>query len=397
MANGVVRQLITRLSFQVDQKKLDGFKRSVNGIKAGLNNFVSGFKTFVGAASGLALTLTGLVTSASVFAGLLGNTERSLKALSKQTGVERNQLERMRIAFNTVGVSTESFNRVIGNLGEGLNQAKLGYGPLLEFSNKIGLNLYKSNGQIKETDQLLSELIDYARKVDNPALQSLLNKLAFGDLSPEQFNSLISKSADEFKSIASSASDLQASVSSEDQQALQDFQKHFTELKELIYKWGSEVVLGILPTINAALQYFIEFGRQVRDLRVYFQELGAAIVKIFAPIVDAISSIQEYIAPTGSDRRGYLEKTKKFFGEVWYDYTHPFQTIDKISRNVAGVGFLKDPAPINVTVNTTVPPGTSAEQARNIQDTSEKVYEQVGASWERQARQMTNNNAILGY
>lgn len=398
MTAGIVRELVTRLSFVVNTKALNGFNRSISSIKKGMVSFQNGFRNFALTARNFALSVGGLFSSISLVANKLFDSERKLTTLSKVTGINRDQIDRLRIAMNGMGVSTQTFQSILSHLSSGLNQAKLGYGDLSKFSAATGISLRNTNGKFKRTDVLLGEFVDHAREIENPELQGLFLKMAFGNLSPEEATSLLSKSSKDLQAAATSAGSLQATVSDTDRAELDKFKKNFSDLQELIIKWGTEITLGVLPYLNSALEGFVNIGSSIKDLRTYFSELATSLSSLFEPIVETAKTFKNFIAPSGSQTDSYFQKAKNFAYEVGYDYLHLPETIDRASRSLFNVPLLNDSGTTNqINVNMTVPAGTSQEQANFIENAATQSFDKAGDNLGREQRQMRNQNTLMAY
>lgn len=403
MAFEIVRELVTRLSFVVNTKALNGFNRSIGSIKKGMASFQNGFRNFAITARNFAVSVGGLFGSIAVFANKLFDSERKLTTLSKVTGINRDQIDRLRIALNGIGVSTTTFQGILSHLATGLNQAKLGFGDLQKFSSATGISLKDTNGKFKDTDQLFGEFLDHARKIENPALQGLFLKAAFGNISPEEATSLLSKSSQDIQDAASAAGNLQATVSDKDREELNKFQKNFSDLQDLLLKFTTQVVLGVLPYVNRALEGFVKIGSAIKDLRDYFSELSEVIKQKFLPATDSIKNFANKNFPEGSAQRTFLDfsndaakRVKSFVVDTLLE--NPLNSIDRLSRQATGVSLIRDEATTNqININMTVPAGTSQEQANFIENAATQSFDRAGESLGREQRQMRNQNTLTAF
>jgi len=130
--------------------------------------------------------------AASVAAGafaLLGlktiNAADQIQDLSDATGISASRLLNLKQSIIESGGSAEKFEKITQKLTANLGDAAEGNEKLRKAFKDLGVDLGDANGNLRNTDQLLPEVLEALAKIEDPALRSakaveLLGKSALG-------------------------------------------------------------------------------------------------------------------------------------------------------------------------------------------------------------------------
>ena len=146
MADKIIENLITRLTFEYDEKAIDNFNKSLNtAVK----------------------TLTGVVTaSAAAAAGIFGftksiaETNDELGKLSQRLGVDVTDLQELGYVAELNGSSINTMNSSMENLSRIASEASIGMGAGVEAFGRLGISVTDAEGRVKSADDLFVELAD---------------------------------------------------------------------------------------------------------------------------------------------------------------------------------------------------------------------------------------------
>jgi hypothetical protein len=170
MANGgggiTVRELVTKLGWDVDENTIKRFDRAVGVAKVGL-------LALTGAAVAAGVALIGVAVSASK-AG-----EEAL-ATAELVGLSVEEFQKYRHAAGLAEVSSEEFTGSMRNLSRTVGDAIRGQGEVGKTFTKLGISLKDANGNTRDTGAILRDVADRFQKIDDPATRASLSMDLFG-------------------------------------------------------------------------------------------------------------------------------------------------------------------------------------------------------------------------
>ncbi|MCP3685807.1 MAG: hypothetical protein GY861_24425 [bacterium] len=146
MADKVIENLITQLSFDYDKKALDAFAKQSGTILKSLTAIVA---TSAAAAVGM-----------FAFAKSTATVHDELGKLNNITDVSLQSLQELGYAADIDGGSINSMNSSILNLSTTISQAARGIGSGVEVFGMLGMSATDAEGNVKSADIVLEELSD---------------------------------------------------------------------------------------------------------------------------------------------------------------------------------------------------------------------------------------------
>jgi len=157
----VIRELVTLLGFDIDEKEIKEYEKRVDRIKTNLRRMAI--------AAGIA---AGALTAVVVRTTRLGN---DIAKTSKRLGLGVEQLQKYRFAFSQANVSTQTFDMAVQRAGRRLAEAAKGTGEAVKAVAELGITLKDGNGNLRDLDALLMDAFDALSLVEN---QTDRNRLA---------------------------------------------------------------------------------------------------------------------------------------------------------------------------------------------------------------------------
>lgn len=162
----IVRELITRLGFDVDDAKLKSFERSVNLAK----------NTALGLSAAVAGMAAGLfaVTKSAAAAG------EEIAAGADLVGLTTEEFQKFRHAADLAEVSTEEFATGMRFLAKNIGSAVQGDKAMGKAFGSLGVRLKDANGKTRATGEVFRELSDRLAAIDDPAVRASVSMDIFG-------------------------------------------------------------------------------------------------------------------------------------------------------------------------------------------------------------------------
>lgn len=146
MADTVIENLITKLSFEFDEDKLekfDGFVKSA----------VKGLTALVGVATGTAVAIF-------AFTKKIAESNDELGKFAERTGIDIKALQELGYVAELNGGSIDSMNSSLENLSRIASESARGIGAGVEVFGMLGVSVTDAKGKIKDADNLLDSVSD---------------------------------------------------------------------------------------------------------------------------------------------------------------------------------------------------------------------------------------------
>jgi len=191
MADTVIENLITQLSFEIDEEKLEKFDEFIG-------NAVKGLTAMVAAASAAAAGIF-------LFTKKIAESNDELGKFAKRTGIDVQALQELGFAAELNGGSIDSMNSSLENLSRTASESARGMGANVETFGILGVSVIGANGQIKDADVLLNDVSDSIARLGSQAERlEFAQKLGIGGdllLTIQQGSEALNKQREEAKAL----------------------------------------------------------------------------------------------------------------------------------------------------------------------------------------------------
>ena len=245
----VIEELVSRLGFQIDDKKLDQFNKRSERLKTNLKQI--GVIVSAGA-----IGITTWVSRVGIA------TDANIK-FADSVGIAFDALQELQFATEREGGSLQSLQSSLLALSQRAGEAFRGMGEGVVIFGLLGVEIRDANGQIKTADVLLGDLADAFQGFDRVRQIEFANKLG---ISPDLLL-LLQKGGDNLRMLKEEARSL-GLVTEETARNSEIFQDSLTDLRFTVRSVFTNIAGELLPTI-------IDLAEQLKD---WFQ-LNKAIVK----------------------------------------------------------------------------------------------------------------------
>lgn len=244
----IVNETITKFSFIGSLKPQENFNRNLK-VSIGL---LAGFSSAVVAGAGLMYRWTNSVTEA---------IDPTIQ-LSRETGEAVETIQALGYAASVNGSSLDAVSSSLSEVNKRMGEfVRTGAGPAAEVAIQLGLNLRKSNGEVKKASDVMLELNDKMSRFSRAEQSDILDKLG---INPSMIQ-LLNKSDSAISSLMQKAIDLGV-VNKEQADQLAAYNDANTTLRFGLKSLQNQIAVGLTPALMDLVGGFTDWLASNKDL-----------------------------------------------------------------------------------------------------------------------------------
>lgn len=247
----IVRELLTKLVFDADQKKVASFEDSVKSLSKGLVALVGAATAATGAAFRLARSTAAYSASLTDAADVTGFSTRVIQGLGYAAEVSGSSVAVMNGALDT-------FNRRVGAAADGS-------GPAVQTLKDMNIQLRDAAGNLRSNEDLLSDVADRFAGISDPARRANYAQQLF-NAQARELGVVLSNGSDGLRQFIEDYEDLGGMLSDKDVEAGAAFDKQMTIMRMAVEGVKREIGTGLIPVFSEMIKQFLEFLRANREL-----------------------------------------------------------------------------------------------------------------------------------
>lgn len=285
----IVREFITRLAFDADDRKVGKFDRAVQGLVVGLTAAVA-------AAGALSTAAFGLANSTARYGDELAKTADRL-------GLNIDALEQLRFAAERSGVAQGTLEMALQRMTRRLSEAAQGSGEAQGAIEELGLDAQALASMTP--DEALNTLSDALAGVEN---QSERVRLAFKFFDSEgvALLNLLGDGSAEVQNLREEFERLGGGLTEEQARGAEDFRDSLTSLQAVMQNIRLQIGAKLMPVLRPMIEQFTEFlvqNRAIISARIgqafefivtaiqNLKRVGEGVVDLFRPFVDVFNEL----------------------------------------------------------------------------------------------------------
>lgn len=248
MADTIIENLITQLSFDFDQKTLDQFNAGVEKAAKSLTKIVA-----VAAAA---------ATGIFFFTKRIAESNDELGKFAQRIGVDIKEIQKLGFAAELNGGSIDSMNNSLEGLTASISAAARGIG--VDAFGILGLSVTKANGELKRADELIFEIADSVSKLKTQ--QERLELAGAVGISPDLLLT-IQQGSEALKKQAEEAEQLDFIIGGKEAaQAAAFLNDQLLKVRKIIKGVTNVIGRGLMKEIAPLLKAFVEWFKLNRKL-----------------------------------------------------------------------------------------------------------------------------------
>lgn len=216
-----------------------------------------------------------------------------LNTLSKQTGINTDQLQKYQYAAGMMDVSVETITGSMTKLTKTMSNAQKGNKGAVEAFEKLGVSVTNANGALRDNEDVFADAIDALGKIENETERDALAMEIFGK-SAQDLNPLIIEGSAAFEELGKQAEDAGVILSQDSVNKLNTVSDAIDTFKATAEGAGRQFSVSFAEPIAAGVNTLTGY---LTTLITAFTEGGfAAIPEAFGTILqDLLTKINEYL------------------------------------------------------------------------------------------------------
>jgi len=274
----VLRELVTVLGFDVDKAEAAAADKVFSGLAKGALAVV--------AAATAAATALGVVIAKTISAG-----DKAAKT-GKRLGISAEEVQEFAFAAERSAVPVEDMNNALKFLQRGAFEARKGNKELSASFARLGVKVTDSNGKIKPTTQLFSEVAEGFTGITDEADRTAIAMQVAGR-SGSNLLPLFLEGAKGVEALRQRARDLGFILDNDTAAASERITDNFTDLGLLFTGVGRRIATRFLPMIEKTTDELIAFFVANRDL--IDRGIGALVTSITS-LVGTLVSLARWLS-----------------------------------------------------------------------------------------------------
>lgn len=242
----IIRELITRLSFDVDRRGIENFNRAIVGFKT----------QFSLAATAVTGFITGVVKAVSSVSDSILDTDE----LARSTGIATKELIGLQKAAGQFRISPDQFSSGLRNLNQLIRESQQGFGTLQRLARDGAFEIRGADQSLLSTRQILENILEALGRVEDEASRRDLAKQIFGE---ERFSDIAKEGVANLNRLAEAFIPLGEKFEENRERAVR-FDRSLNRLTDS----AKELAFNVFPPLIDALgQTFDGFNEIIKSTR----------------------------------------------------------------------------------------------------------------------------------
>lgn len=283
----LVRELLTKLVFDADQKKVESFEESVKSLTGSLAVLVGAATAATGAAFRLA-------SSTAAYSA-------SLDDAKNVTGFSTRMIQGLGFAAEMTGSSVDVMNGALDTFNRRIGAARSGGGPAVQTLKDMNIQLTDAAGNLRTNEQLLADVADRFSRIKDPALLANYSQNLF-NAGARELGVVLAQGSDRLREFTNEYEALGGMLTDEQIQLGAAFDDQLNVMRLAINGIRNEIGTGLMPIFSRMVEQFLEFLQANRDLimvrvhRVF--EVLTSVVRVAARVLGTLWRMADNVAQT---------------------------------------------------------------------------------------------------
>jgi hypothetical protein len=259
--------------------------RSSKDISKSINNGLKGALGSVAAFTGG--LIGGLVSAQAAFQGFMNavNKADKLNEFSVRLGISTEQLSAWGYAAEQSGTDLESLTGALGKFSKTVAAAADSGSRQSELFAALGISIKDASGNLRDVEELLPEIADAFKALDNDTTETALAMELFGRSGAELIE-FLENGSDGLSELGAEARSVGAIISGETAQAADEFNDEIAKLRATVNGLFSQLAQELLPELTKLVKEFRESAKEGNAFGVSVKEVASAISGLVGWIKD---------------------------------------------------------------------------------------------------------------
>jgi hypothetical protein len=228
-----------------------------------------------------------LVSAQAAFQGFMNavNKADKLNEFSVRLGISTEQLSAWGYAAEQSGTDLESLTGALGKFSKTVAAAADTGSRQSELFAALGISIKDASGNLRDVEELLPEVANAFRSIENDTTQTALAMELFGRSGAELIE-FLENGSDGLSELGAEARSVGAIISGETAQAADEFNDEIAKLRATVNGLFSQLAQELLPELTKLVKEFRESAKEGNAFGVSVKEVASAISGLVGWIKD---------------------------------------------------------------------------------------------------------------
>jgi peroxiredoxin len=247
----ILRELVTRLGFELDDKNLKKFEQSIDDAKTKLAGFGKSITAAKFAITGLVAAATGLtVLSVSV-----AKAAKETEYLADQLGITTDDLQSLELVAQDTGLEVNELSKSFASFNKQLGTIDASSKVVTDELNRLNISTKDNNGNLKSSFVLYGEAAKKIAAIKDPIKQAAISQKLLGT-SNKEVAKLFDTTNEAFQKQREEITRLGYVIDSKGIQSSKEFIKSWNNLKIIIDGVKKELAVKFMPVFSRTIDMF---------------------------------------------------------------------------------------------------------------------------------------------
>lgn len=289
------------LGTQIEEAGEKTQKINLAGILTGINQ-------------GLELVGKGAQFVKNSYDALIGDTVAladDLMTQSSVTGLSTDALQEYAYMAELVDTDVSTITGSLTKLTRNMDTATKGTGAAYEAFQKLGVDIYNTDGTLRDANDVFDEAIGKLGEVENQTERDALAMDLFGK-SGQELNPIIDAGSDALEEYRKQAHETGYVLDNETLESLGSIDDSIQLLKNTMDTAKNQIATALAPVIGKITEAFVKWASSVDWVKV-----GQIITTVLEKIGGAIKTLIDIISTIVKAAKTAVDNIKGFFNQQW--------------------------------------------------------------------------------
>lgn len=237
--------------------------------------------------------VTGLITGLAKTTIEAAKAADEIMALSAQTGISTDNIQKMNYASELLDVSTETMTGSMARMIRTLGDAKKGTGESAEAFRMLRINIKDSHGQLKDSEQLFYDTIDALGKMKNETERDALAMKIFGR-SAQELNPLIKAGSKSLKELGDEAERMGYVMDGDALNSLGQLDDAMQRFKNQTDAFKNSIAMVMLPVLISLFEMLNKIDPKVLATVAIIGSIAAVAIMVVKGIKNVTDTFKTF-------------------------------------------------------------------------------------------------------
>lgn len=287
------------------EKQHKSFKDVMKDLGSAISGaFVASVKAATAAIAAVAAAIGTAITKAYGFATSAGEMADNVLTLSAQTGVSTQKLQEWEYAANFMDTPVETITKSMAKMVKNMGDAAGGSKTAQEKFSALGLSIYDTSGNLKNSETLFGEAMDALSGIANETERDAIAMDLFGK-SAQDLNPLIQTGSEGLKALGEEAHKMGVVFSDESVAAMGKFDDSVQTMKATATGLTNTIGATVMPmfqpfvdlaaTSMASISNAMKDGLQPEEFDEIMNTIFTTLETALADVTNIISGVLPYV------------------------------------------------------------------------------------------------------